>query len=248
MVSVVVLTKNEACYIERCLRHLTWCDEIIVIDDFSTDKTVAIAKKFGAKIFKRRLNGNFSDQRNFGIKKAKGEWILFIDADEEVTGELSLEIKAKILKKDIRGFLINRKDVFLGKKMKGGEWGSAWLLRLGRKNSGQWARAVHESWRIEGNVVKLTSPLLHSAHPDLFSFIQKINVYAKLHAKSNFLEVKRSNLLKIIFIPPAKFIYNFVLKRGYKDGVHGVVYATLMSFHSFLSWWHLWQLQQERKH
>ena len=96
MISVVVLTKNEEKNIEECLKTLQWCDEIVVVDDFSTDKTVSLAKRLGAKIFERNLEDDFSQQRNFGLGKATGEWVLFIDADERVSQNLASEIREQV--------------------------------------------------------------------------------------------------------------------------------------------------------
>lgn len=246
-ISAVVLTKNEEKLIGKCLTNLTWCDEIIVIDDDSTDNTASEARKYKAKVFKRSLNGDFSAQRNFGLEKAKGNWILFIDADEIVTDPLASEIKKKTKSTRFNGFLANRKLIFMDKKMNGGEWGGIWLLRLAKKESGKWERAVHEEWRVKGSVGKLSSPLLHSPTNSLSEFVQKINFYSQIHARSNETEGKSSNLIKVIFWPFFKFINNYLFKRGYKDGVHGFVYAAFMSFHSYLAWSNQWIKSQKTK-
>lgn len=243
-ISAVVITKNEGERIGGCLAKLSWCDEVVVVDDNSVDKTRVLAKKFGARVFRHGMI-DFASQRNFGLKRARGDWVLFIDADESVSGKLADEIRKKISVSQASGYLVKRQDIFVDRKMIGGEWGGQWLLRLARANSGEWRRRVHEFWAIEGRIEKLQTPLLHSPSSSLSGFIDKLNNYSLLHAQSNSKEGKKASLGKIVFMPAAKFIYNFILKRGYKDGVFGFVYSVLMSFHSYLSWCKLWA--EERK-
>lgn len=244
-ISAIVLARNEEGSLLKCLKALSWCDEIILIDDYSTDKTHEIAKKFEAKIYKRKLNNDFSSQRNFALKKAKYEWSFFVDSDEIVTELLANEIRDSIDNEGINGFWVNRLDVFMGQKMNGGEWGSQWLLRVVRTKKGKWEREVHEVLKVDGQTAKLSSPLLHSPAKNLKSYISKINFYSSIHSRSNKTEGKNENLLKIIFWPIAKFFVNFFIKRGYKDGTHGFVFAVMMSFHSFLSWSKQWELEKK---
>lgn len=242
-ISAIVITKNEEEKIIDCLRGLSWCDEIVVVDDNSEDKTRVLAKKFGARVFRHEMV-DFASQRNFGLKRAKGEWALFVDADEVVTPELALEIRVVAKNSQTSGYLIKRQDIFMGKEMHGGEWADKYLLRFAR--GGAWKRKVHEKWQVGGRITKLHAPLLHSPSPSLKNFIDKINKYSLLHAQSNSEEGKKASLIKIVFMPMAKFFYNFIVKRGYKDGVYGFVYSALMSFHSFLAWSKLWAKEQPK--
>lgn len=246
MISAVVLAKNEAQNIEECIRSLQWCGEILVIDDYSTDKTAEIAKKLGARVLKRRLENNFAAQRNFGLMKTRGEWVLFVDADERVSKDLAAEIQDAAKTQDFSGFFLKRQDIFLGRKLNHGETAGIRLLRFGRKGAGKWRRPVHEYWDIKGKVGTLKNPLLHYPHPTLASFLTKINTYSTLHAMVHYREGKKSSLLKIIFYPFAKFIKNWLLQAGFLDGTAGFVHAAYMSFHSFLAWSKLWLIQQER--
>lgn len=245
MITVILLTKNNQDIISQCLNSVSWAGELIVVDDYSTDETTALVKQFGAKVYKRRLSDDFAAQRNFGLSKASGEWVMFIDSDEAVTKELRNEIEEVIKSSSANGFLFKRQDIFMGKKMIGGEWGNAWLLRLARKTAGKWTRQVHEVWNVKGEVGKLTFPLLHSPHPSLKSFLAKLNFYSTIHAQSNLKEGKSANLIKIIFMPTFKFAYNFIIRGGYKDGVHGFVYSVFLSLHSYLAWSKLWILQKK---
>jgi len=246
-ISAIVLTKNEEDNIEKCLKRLTFCDEIIVIDDNSTDDTAVLAKNIGAKVYSRSLNGDFASQRNFGLEKAKSEWVLFIDADEIVTPSLREEIKQmgneQIYK--YSGFYIKRQDFFLGKTLKYGEAGNIKLLRFARKGKARWKRKVHEYWDIDGKTKTLENPLVHNSHPNLKQLINSLDSWSNLHALENKSEGKSSNLLKIITFPSAHFVKNYFFKKGFLDGVHGFTFAIFISFHSFLSWSKLWLNQKK---
>lgn len=242
IITGVILARNEQDNIKRSLDSLSFCDEVIVIDDYSEDKTSEIAKKLGAKVYKRKLKGDFARQRNFALKKAKGNWVLYVDADERVSKALAFEISnvKYSISNEIQGFYILRRDFVWGRKLKFGETGSMKLLRFGRKDAGIWKRKVHEHWKINGNVGVLKNPLYHYPHPSVSKFVRKINIYANLHAKENDAEAKSAGILKTIFYPIVKFCRNYVIKLGFLDGTGGFVVSIMMSFHSFLSWSTLW--------
>lgn len=249
MLTAVVLTKNEEDKIERCLKSLSFCDELVVVDDFSDDRTVEIARKMGAVVYQRNLKDDFASQRNFALSKSKGDWVFFVDADEIVTDKLRLEIISKInnpLLKEV-GYFVRRSNYFLNRKLRHGETASVSLLRLGKKNSGIWKRNVHEYWDVEGKVGNLKNNLDHYFCDRLSDFIEKINFYSDIHAKANLEERKKSNIFKILLYPLFKFLDGFFLKRGFLDGLPGFVFAVFMSFHSFLSWSKLWLLQRGKK-
>ncbi len=241
MISAVILTKNEEKNLPQCLESLKWCNEIVVIDDNSTDKTIEIAKKSGAKFFVHSLNNNFAQQHNFGLGKAKGDWVLFVDADERVSPELAQEIKEKIKSSKLNGFYLKRQEFFSSKALKHGET-AHYLLRLGRKGKGNWRREVHEIWEIKGEIGKLKNPLLHYSHPTLSEFIEHINNFSTLHAQVLLKEGVKPSLFRIITNPLAKFIQNYIFRLGFLDGTSGIIVALMMSFHSFLARAKLYQL------
>ena len=246
-ISAVVLTKNEGALLVRCLKGLLWCDETIVVDDNSIDKTIQIAKKFGARVYKRELRDDFSAQRNFALKKLKSHWALFIDADEFVSQELAKEIKEKISNPVVTGYYLKRRDYWLGKYLRFGESGNIRLLRLARSDAGKWRRIIHETWDVPGKKGLLKNPSLHYPHPSVRDFLKHVNFQSQLHAKANFKEGKRSLIVKIIIYPSAKFILNYFFRLGFLDGIQGLVMAVVMSFHSFLSWSELWLIQRRTK-
>lgn len=257
MLSVVILTKNEGGNIRRCIESLLWCDEIVVVDDFSRDGTIEKISNFHfpisnaqakIKIFQRYLNGDFSAQRNFGLSKASGEWVLFVDADEVASDALASEISSAVADQisNVQGFYIKRRDIMWGNTLNHGEVGDVRILRLARKNAGVWKRRVHEYWDIEGKTVTLKNPLFHYPHQTLREFISEINVYSALHAQQKFEDGQLPSVFKILFWPNFKFIKNYFMKLGFLDGTGGFVHAMMLSFHSFLAWSKLWLLQKRK--
>ncbi len=248
MITAVILTKNEEKNIKECLENLSWCDEKIVIDDESTDRTISIAEKLGAKIYRNRLI-NFSDQRNFGLEKATGEWVFFVDADERISSALWYEIMEHINKsiEGATGFFLKRRDIMWRKELKHGESGTLKILRLAKKGSGKWSGLVHEKWNINGKTEILNNHLYHYPHPSVAEFLQEINRYTDLRAKELFEQKKKSNWGSIIIYPKAKFILNYFIKLGFLDGLPGLIAALMMSFHSYLVRGKLWFLWQQEK-
>ncbi len=247
MISAVVLTKNEEYNILQCLNSLNWCDEIIIIDDHSTDKTLKLVEGLNNKkirIFTHLLQENFSNQRNFALDKARFEWVLFIDADEIISESLQYEIANAINTslENISGYYIRRVDSMWGKKIRFGEPSSVKLLRLARKSRGKWIGRVHEEWKVQGKISQMKNYLIHNPHPDIETFLKEISFYTDLRASELFLKKKRSGLKYIIAYPIFKFIYNYFIKLGFLDGVPGLIVAVIMSFHSFLVRGKLWKL------
>lgn len=258
-ISAVVLTKNEEKNIGRCLSSLVCCDEVVVIDDYSQDKTIERIKNL--KIYKKKLNNNFAAQRNFGLKKAKGNWVLFIDADEKVPKELTNEIK-RILKQDsdfhqdrvhddknntqgngVKGYYVRRKDYFMGRWLKYGETASVKLLRLAKKGTGKWKGKVHEEWEVKGEIGQLKTPLLHYPHPTIAKFLQKINHYTDIVAQCWKEESREIAVWEIFVFPVGKFIRNYIFRQGFRDGMPGLIMAVFMTFHSFLVRGKYWTLK-----
>jgi len=255
MLSAVILTKNEADKISSLIKSLSFADEVVVIDDYSTDKTTSYAKKLKARVYKRHLNNDFASQRNFGVSKAINKWVLFVDADEIVSKVLAKEILKSIKSKNVNGFYVQRWGYWLGKEMRWGEWSSSKilkkyghnkLLRLAKKDEGIWKRRVHEYWDVKGRVAELKSPLIHKSQSSLKKLLQTASFQAQLHATANKEEGKRATFLHVTTFPLAKFIVSYFFKQGFRDGTHGFVHIALMSFHSFLAWSQLY-LDQKQK-
>ncbi len=235
--SVVILAKNEQNSIAQAIESVLFADEIIIINDESTDKTIEITKKVkhqNLQILNHPLEQNFSQQRNFGLSLARGEWVLFLDADERVTVELKYEI-LNAINSEHDGFYISRQDFLWGKKLEYGETGNIKLLRLARKGSGKWSGAVHEVWNVKGSTSSLAYPLLHYPHATISDFLAKVNYYSTIRAEELYRKKVYTNAFLIFAYTKAKFFKNYFFLRGYKDGTAGFVHAMIMSFHSFLT-------------
>ena len=239
--SCIVLTKDCESYLKTCLQNLKWVNELIVMDDYSSDSTVKIAKRFGAKIYKRNLNNNFAKQREFCLSKASNKWVLFVDSDEVVTKKLQKEIQSALKDPKFTSYRIPRKNIYLNKELQGGEWGKGNLTRLMKKGTGKWVRNVHEYWVSSDEKGQLNNYLLHHSPKSIQSFLGRLTYFPLIHASEKRKEKKAGEFWKILVFPVVKFARNYILRGGYKDGIHGFVLGMLLSFHSFLSWCYLWQ-------
>ena len=246
MISAVILTKNEEKNIKACLDSLMWCEERIVVDDYSTDKTVELAQAAGAKVYKRHLDHDFAQQRNYGLEKASQDWVFFVDADERVTDKLAYEIQALILQTAFLGVYVYRRDTMWGKELRHGETGSIKLLRIGKKKAGKWVGKVHERWDIKGLTGVCRHTLKHYPHPSVKEFLEKIQLYTDFRAEELFEKKVKVSWWQIIAYPKAKFFLNYILRLGFLDGTAGIVHALLMSLHSFLVRGKLWTLYRKK--
>jgi hypothetical protein len=172
---------------------------------------------------------DFSKERNILLKKAKSEWVLFLDSDEKLSNKLEKEI-SDLDPKECGGFIIKRKIIFLGKEI-----GEDKVVRLVKRNSGKWVRAVHEAWQTRQEVRPLDGYINHNTANNMHDYIDKMNKYSVIHAKENLKEGKTSSLFKIILYPKLKFVENLLAGRGF-------VFSMLQSFHSFFAWANLWLL------
>lgn len=252
-ISAIILSKNEEKNIERAVKSVAFCDEVIVVDDLSTDTTIdkiqnsKLKTQFKSKIqiLERESNGDFAAQRNWAMTQAKNEWVLFLDADEEVSEELKSEI-AKIAalsdsvetpRNDIKAFYIKRRDFWWGRELRFGETLKArnkGIIRLIKKGSGEWKGAVHEEFVTGLSVGQLDGFINHYPHPTVKEFIHDINGYSTIRAKELQKMGKKGSILPVLLYPAGKFILTYFIYLGFLDGAAGFAYAFLMSFHSFL--------------
>lgn len=232
--SVVVVTKNEEAMLRGCLESVAWADERIVVDCFSTDATLAIAREFTEKVFEREWPG-YASQKNFGIDQATGDWILILDADERVSKDLALEIQAVI--SDPGGTQVFRIPF---KNHIGVFWlGHGGLYpdyhpRLFRKGSARYGqREIHESLEFTGTPRRMKYPILHFTYADIETYLRKVNQYTSLeaaHLRSSGFRVRWWHFLK----PFPRFFKFYLRKKGYKDGFLGLTSAVLLALYPFL--------------
>jgi glycosyltransferase involved in cell wall biosynthesis len=246
-ISAVISAFNEEKNIERCLKSLAFADEIVVVDNSSTDKTAEIAKKYTSRIFTQKNNPAEIDlQKNFGFEKATGDWILSVDADEEVPAELGVEIKTVINKKNtINGYWIPRKNIIFGKFIEHTGWFPDPQLRLFRKGKGKYVKAhVHEALKLDGESAYLKEFLVHHHYETITQFIRRtVDIYAPNEAKDYLDKGYQFSYFDAIRFPLSEFISRFFARKGYQDGFHGLILSILMAFYHFMIFAYLWEKQ-----
>jgi len=243
--AAVVITLNEEANVARCLKSLTFCDEIIVVDSESTDRTVEIAKSLNVTVRSRPWKG-YSDQKNFANSLTDADWILSVDADEEVSPELAKEILAL---RD-RGFphdaySLPRKTFHLGRWIRFGGWYPNRLVRLFHKGRGEWRGSeLHERWETSGSLGELGGDLLHYSFTSLADQVERNNRYSTLGALQLSRRGTRFSLYALITKTFSKFVETYLLKRGFLDGYPGFIISVSAAYSVFLKWAKLWELER----
>lgn len=242
--SAVIISKNAEDQIGNAIDSVSFADEIIVVDNGSTDKTAEIAKYLKAKVFNITSN-DFSELRNYGLDKAKGEWILYIDTDEIVSKELETNIKnqiSNVKNEESRVYKIKRKNFYLGNH----EWPKIEKLeRLFKKNALKgWYGKLHESPKVDGQIGELDGFLLHYTHKDLRSMLEKTLIWSKVEAdlrfKANHPKMTWWRFPRVMF---SAFFDSYFKQEGWKIGIAGLIESVYQSFSIFITYARLWELQ-----
>lgn len=238
-ISGAIIAKNEAKYIEHAIASMKdLCDEILVIDNESSDDTAKVAKACGARVISSSIRGDFSGLRNLALHEAKHDFVLYLDGDEALNDRaIESIIQVKKSARDGVNYALRRHDIFWGKELTRGELSSVatqGIVRLISRGSGTFSGRVHEKFITTHDVVLLDGAIVHHAHDSIASFVNTVNEYSSIRADELFRLGVRVSLFSIIVYPIGKFIYTYFLKGGYADGPQGFVYSFLMSFHSFL--------------
>lgn len=251
-ISLLLLTKNEQDNVKgwgSWLPKLSPINELIVIDDFSTDSTRTILKSLNSptlkvRIFKRSLKNNFSLQRNYGLSKCKNNWVLFIDADEIPT-ENTINYINNLSPINGVNYSFKRNILYLGHTISHGQCLNDNQIKLFNKKEGKFIHPVHEVWKSNATTINTYQIIEHNSIKTLTNFLQKINSYSSVRALELFNQKKRTNLWEIIFYPKFKFLDLYLLKLGFLDGTPGIILSLSLSLHSFLVRAKLWHLQQK---
>lgn len=240
--SVIVVTHNEEARLRDCLASVTWADEIVVIDAESDDKTAAIAREFTDRVVLRAWDG-FASQKNFAIDQARGEWVLSLDADEQVEPALGEEIRATVSAADaLDGYRVARRNVMWGQWIRHGGLYPDWQIRLFRRGRGRFSdQAVHESVRVEGRVGQLTAPLLHRSYRDAGDFLRRADRYASLAAEDWVRSGRPFRRHRLVVAPLSRFVAMYVVRRGFLDGWRGFLLAVLYAYYVFIRSVKIWE-------
>lgn len=244
--SAIILTKNAEDLIADCIDSISFCDEVIIVDDYSTDRTAELAKHLGASVFPYSSE-SFAKKRNLGLQKAKGKWVLYLDADERVSPELKDAIQTVLeRKKDIyAAYRVNRKNYYLGNN----EWPTMEKLeRLFKKSKlEEWYGDLHESPRVNGDVGGLDEGFIkHYTHQDLTSMLNKTIQWSKIEAdlreKANHPKMSWWRFYRVM---ATAFFDSYIRQKGYKVGTAGLIESIFQSFSMFITYARLWEIQNE---
>jgi len=247
-ITAIIPTLNEEDFIEDAIGSVSFADEIIVVDSFSTDKTVEIAERNKVRVIQRKFD-NFSNQKNYAISKAKNDWIYILDADERIPVELRQEIlNAMENPNDIVGFNIYRKFYFLKIKISYGGWQADKVIRLFRRDRCEYnGNLVHETINFNGAIATFKSKIDHYSYRGYDHYVNKLNLYASFQAQELYENKKRVNVFLITLKPPFRFFVHYVIRRGFLDGYPGFILATLHAFGVFTRYVKLWLLYKNEK-
>ena len=231
-ISAVIVTLNEEDRIEACLEGVSFCDEIVVVDAGSSDRTVEIAKRFTDKVTHHEWE-NFRAQKAYAISLAVHPWILLVDADEQVSPELGAEIRSLPDDPSEDGFFLRRDFYFMGRLMRhGGAWPD-WVMRLFRADRfSLGGTETHEVFEVQGATGKLDGSLKHYSYRNLSDYFQRFNRYTTLGAAERYERGVRAGFIQHFRIP-YEFIMRYIIRGGFLDGYPGFVYAMISSFYAW---------------
>ena len=244
-ISAIILAKNEIDNIRDCIDNLSFCDEIIVVDNGSTDNTEKIAESLGAKVF-IDSTVNFSESRNFGLKHASFDWVLYIDADERCDEVLKGEILKAVKNDNISAYYLRRKNFYLGNY----EWPYIEkMLRLFRKgNLKRWEGKIHETPIVEGKTAIFDGFLIHKTHKNLESMVEKTaawsSIEAELRLRANHPKMSWWRFPRVML---SAFVNSYILQGGYKARGTGLIESIYQAFSIFITYAKLWEFQNKKK-
>jgi len=234
-ISAVIITYNEEKRLEPALKSLSGiAEEIIVVDRYSDDDTLKIAKKYTDRVFQRKWT-NFADQKNFANGKAKFSWILSLDADERLSPKLKEEIiQLKEQEPGCSGFSMPREVFYLGRWIRHSGWYPDRKIRLFQMEKARWeGEYVHEKLVIKGKVKKLNGSIHHFTYRNISDHLRRINTFSDLGAQKVYAQNKKCRWYHLLFLPFFRFLRAYILKAGFLDGFAGFVISVLDAYSVF---------------
>ena len=248
-VSAIVVCFNEEENIGACLESLRWCDEIVVVDSFSTDGTVEVCHRFTDRVIQRPWAG-YRDQKAYAHSQATKDWVLLVDADERVTPELREEIGQALARDrgDYAGYALPRLVFYLGRWWWRGGWYPDHTIRLFRRDRAGWGGTdPHEKVVVEGKVRRLRHPLHHYTYRDIEDHVGRINRFTSISSQELRKHGRRWKVADALFKPAARFLHSYVLQRGFMEGFAGFYVAVTAAMYVFLRYAKLWELDLQGK-
>ncbi|MFI5156710.1 MAG: glycosyltransferase family 2 protein [Chitinophagales bacterium] len=249
-VSIVIITFNEEKNIRRCLESVQGiADEIVVVDSLSTDRTKSICQEFGTRFIEQKFLG-YIEQKNFALDQATHDFVLSLDADEAVSGELAASINKIKEQTNVDGYRMNRLTNFCGKWIRHGSWYPDTKLRLFNRKKGRWGgtnphdRVVMED---EASVSKIKGDILHYSYNSIEELIAQMNHFTSIQAEAMFLQGKKTSSMNLVLNPMVAFISGYFLKAGFLDGKEGLLIARAVSYATLIKYMKLLYLQRNRR-
>ena len=244
-VSVVIAARNAGEHIASCVASVaSWADEVLVVENDSTDDTVLLASAEGARVFSHPFH-TIGKQRNVAIERSAHDWIFVVDADERCTPALADEIAAIVAgRPEFDAFRVPRRNFFLGREIRHGGWERDRPVRLFRRELRYDERPVHEHVVTTGPVGTLREPLLHYTYNSLDQYFEKLDRYSRWWAEQHHERGRRASALHVVVKPPARFLSMFVARAGFLDGAHGLVVAALAAVSVAAKYARLWALSR----
>jgi glycosyltransferase involved in cell wall biosynthesis len=245
MLSVIIITRNEAANIRACIASVAWADEIIVVDSGSRDDTVSIAQEMGAKVYLHVDWPGFGPQKNRALGYACNEWIFSIDADERVTPQLRTELEQAMREGNADGYYCPRLSQFCGTFIHHCGWYPDYVLRLFKRGAGRFSdNLVHESVLLTGNTAKFKSPLLHYSYLTVADVERKVEHYSNAAAQQMLAAGKRASLMSAVLSAGWAFLRTYVMRFGLLDGIAGWNISVMNARTTYLKYRKLTALQR----
>ncbi len=236
--SLIVITRDAAHELAACMASAPFAAEAVVVDSGSSDDTVGIARRSGARVIEHAWEG-YGPQKNFAVGEAHHDWVLCLDADERVSPELAAAIREAFAHgvPAVHGYAIARRNRFLGRWLAHGEGYPDWNVRLFDRRHGRWsADPVHEKVAVDGTTARLSGDLLHYSAESIDAYIAKQNRYTTLQAEAMHAAGETASGLRMAFSPLARFVRFYVVKLGFLDGVAGFAHVAIGAFASFMKY------------
>ena len=244
-IAVLILTYNEEKNIEECVSSASFAHEVIVIDSGSTDSTMEITQRLGAKFAYHPMNEGFAGQRNFALTQTEADWVLYLDADERITPELAGEIQEVIQQQEQCAYQILRRNVVFGQHVKYGGHSPDWSLRLYPRMAISWEGVVHEQANVTLPIKKLKNHMFHHTYTSWERYFFKFNQYTTMVAEKMLEKGKKANMTDIVVRPWFGFMRFYLFKSGWRDGKIGFILAVFHAFYTMAKYVKLYYLQRE---
>jgi glycosyltransferase involved in cell wall biosynthesis len=249
-ISSIIIAKNEQSNIRRCLDSQIGVidDLVLLIDSSTTDDTFKIASSYPGIYCEIVDWKGFADMKTYALSKTKNQWVFWIDADEEITNELKIELESfKESLPKYKGYKVARRAFFLGKWIKHSGWYPSMVTRLFNKNFAQFnSKSVHEGLKINGEIGSLKNDLNHYTDPTIDHYFKKFNSYTSLAALDLFNQGKKASLVDFLFRPIFLFVKMYIFRLGFLDGIHGLILAFFSSAYVFTKYAKLWELNKTK--